>query len=87
VAATILTTAATASSYAIFTANTSGDTVYAGESGVSTLFKAGKTLGGAVCPVSDPTQKPGGLLITQPVNATETPVTDLPANATHFVAT
>ena len=87
VAATIATTAATAANYAIFTAHTSGDTIFAGESGVTTLFKAGKTSGGAICAVSDPVnQKPGGLLTAQPANATATPLTDLPTGAASFVA-
>ncbi len=86
VASTIFTNAATAGDYAIFTANTSGDTIYAGESGVTTLFRAGKTTAGAVIAVSDPTQKPGGLLTATPADASETPAADLPADATHFVA-
>jgi len=87
VAAVITTTGVTANDYAIFTANNSGDTIYAGESGVSTLFKAGKTIAGVVCTVSSAAQKPGGPLASKPVSATQTPTVDLPADAADFVAT
>jgi prepilin-type N-terminal cleavage/methylation domain-containing protein len=86
VAAVIATTAATAANYCVFTANTSGDTIYAGESGVTTLFKAGKDNGGAIVAVSSAAQKPGTLMTAMPVSATENPVVDLPTGAASFVA-
>jgi len=76
-------TAANGSDYAVVTANTSGDTIYGGESNVTTLMKAGKTAAGGVCPVADPTQKAGGVLTFKPLGATENPPNDLGAN---FVA-
>ena len=78
-----ITTAGTGISYAIYTANSSGDTIYGGESGVTTLFKSGKTTAGASCPVSDPTQAPGGKITAAPATATAIPAADLGAN---FVA-
>lgn len=86
VAGVIATTAATAANYAIFTANTSGDTIYAGESGVPSLFKAGKNNAGAVCTVSSAAQTPGTELTALPVSATSTPTVDLPAAPASFVA-
>jgi type IV pilus assembly protein PilA len=73
----VTTTAGSGIDYAVYAANTSGDTIYAGESGVTTLFKSGKTAAGVAVAVSDPTQKPGGKLASFPVSATETPAADL----------
>lgn len=84
--ATIFTNAATAGDYVIFTANASGDTIYAGESGVTTLFRSGKDINGAVVAVSSAAQVPGGALTAQPTGATENPVADLPASPTTFVS-
>jgi type IV pilus assembly protein PilA len=87
VLAVIATTAATGANYAMFTANSSGDTIYAGESGVTTLFKAGKDKAtGGVCAVSGANQGAGFALTALPVSATADPTVDLPASATTFVA-
>jgi type IV pilus assembly protein PilA len=77
-----ITTAPNGADYAVVTANTSGDSIYAGESGVTTILKAGKTIGGISCPINDPTQKPGFPLqaAAVPATATETPSVDLGVN-------
>jgi type IV pilus assembly protein PilA len=85
VTATILT-AALGVDYAIFAAHTSGDVIFAGESGVTTLFKAGKDAAGAVVAVSSANQKAGGTLSAKPAGATQLPANDLPAAANAFVA-
>jgi type IV pilus assembly protein PilA len=77
--------ATTTSDYTVATANTSGDTIYAGESGVTTLFKSGKNAAGTSCAVAAAAQAAGGAMTYKPAvpSAPVNPPVDLGAN---FVA-
>ena len=78
-----IVTSANGSDYCAATGNTSGDTIYGGESNVTTLLRSGKSVAGASVPIADPTQAPGDKMTFTPNGATETPSADLGAN---FVA-
>jgi type IV pilus assembly protein PilA len=67
--------------YAAFTANKSGDSVYAAESGLTSLMRSGKTSAGALVAIS--LAAPGGSLNAAPTSATQVPATDF---GTSFVA-
>ena len=82
VSATILTSAS-GSDYATAAANTSGDTIYAGESNVTALLRSGKDSGGASVAIASTTQVAGAVMSYKPTGATENPTSDLGAN---FVA-
>jgi len=81
----VIATTATGGDYTVATANTSGDTIYGGESGVTTLFKSGKDNGGASVAVSSAAQVAGHVLAYKPAvpSSPVAPATDLGAN---FVA-
>ena len=81
----VIATTATGSDYTVATANTSGDTIYAGESNVTTLFKSGKDNAGNSVAVSSANQAAGHALVYKPAvpSSPVAPATDLGAN---FVA-